>query len=149
MLCDEKQELTEHKLVNIKIRIGLWKVTSEVFENFWTAKQKFQKHTETWLKKIDGQLITKTLVPLANFSKLKNNINWADNEIKKNVWEDLVHLYIKIKTFSLFRSKMNPTRHCFGKPKLGQLEQQSNYQAILQQGPETSLEEFKNKYFDT
>ena len=33
--------------------------------------------------------------------------------------------------------------------KLGQLEQQSNYQAILQQGPETSLEEFKNKYFDT
>ena len=92
MLCDEKQELTEHKLVNIKIRIGLWKVTSEVFENFWTAKQKFQKHTETWLKKIDGQLITKTLVPLANFSKLKNNINWADNEIKKNVREDLVHL---------------------------------------------------------
>lgn len=88
-------------------------------------------------------------MPLANFSKLKNNINWADNEIKKNVWEDLVHLYIKIKTFSLFRSKMNPTRHCFGKPKLGQLEQQSNYQAILQQGPETSLEEFKNKYFDT
>lgn len=47
ILCDEKQELTEHKLVNTKIRIGLWKVTSEVFENFWTAKQKFQKHTET------------------------------------------------------------------------------------------------------
>ena len=44
---------------------------------------------------------------LANISKLKSNINYVDNEITKNILEDLIHLYIKTKTFSLLRSKMD------------------------------------------
>ena len=78
-LGDEKQELPEHKLVNTKNRGGLWKVTAEVFEIFSIAKQKFKKYTETCSNKIDGQLITKAVLEdtgvLANFSKLKSNIN--------------------------------------------------------------------------
>ena len=107
-LGDEKQELPEHKLVNTKNRGGLWKVTAEVFEIFCIAEQIFKKHTETCSNKIDGQLIAKAVLEdtgvLANFSKLKSNINYADNEITKDILEDLIHLYIKIRTFSLVRS---------------------------------------------
>ena len=110
-LGDEKQELPEHKLVNTKNRGGLWKVTAEVFEIFCIAEQIFKKHTETSSNKIDGQLITKAVLEdtgvLANFSKLKSNMNHADNEITKNILEDLIHLYIKTRTFSLVRSKMD------------------------------------------
>ena len=108
-LGDEKQELPEHKLVNTKNRNGLWKVTAEVFEIFCIAEQIFKKHTETCSNKIDGQLITKAVLEdtgvLANFSKLKSSINYADNEITKNILEDLIHLYIKTRTFSLVRNK--------------------------------------------
>ena len=110
-LGDEKQELPEHKLVNTKNRGGLCKITAEVFEIFCIAEQIFKKHTETSSNKVDGQLITKAVLEdtgvLANFSKLKSNMNHADNEITKNVLEDLIHLYIKTRTFSLVRSKMD------------------------------------------
>ena len=110
-LGDEMQELPEHKLVNTKNTGGLWKVTAEVFEIFCIAEQIFKKHTETSSNKVDGQLITKAVLEdtgvLANFSKLKSNMNHADNEITKNVLEDLIHLYIKTRTFSLVRSKMD------------------------------------------
>ena len=110
-LGDEKHKLPEHKLVNTKNRGGLWKVTAEVFEIFCIAEQIFKKHTETCSHKIDGQLITKAVLEdtgvLANFSKLKSNINYAQNEITKNILEDLIHLYIKTRTFSLVRSKMD------------------------------------------
>ena len=45
-LDDEKQDLPEHKLVNIKNRGSLWKVTAEVFDIFYIAAQIFKKHTE-------------------------------------------------------------------------------------------------------
>ena len=101
----------EHKLMNTKNRGGLWKVTAEVFEVFSIAEQIFKKQTETCSNKIDGQLITKAVLEdtgvLANFSKLKSNINYADNEITKNILEDLIQLYIKTKIFSLVRSKVD------------------------------------------
>ena len=109
-LGDNKQELPEHKVMNTKNRVGLWKVTAEVFETFCTATHMFKKHTETCSNKTDGQLITKAVLEdtsvLANVSKLKSSINHADNEITKNILEDFVHLYIKIRTFTLVRSKM-------------------------------------------
>ena len=110
-LGDEKQELPEHKLVITRNRGGVWKVTAEVFEIFCKAEQILKKNTETCSNKIDGQLITKAVLEdtgvLANFSKLKSNINYADNEITKNILDDLIHLYIKTRTFSLVRSKVD------------------------------------------
>ena len=108
-LGDEKQELPEHKLAINKNRGSLWKVTAEVFEIFCIAQQIFKKHVETSSNAIDGHLMTKTILEdtgkLANFSKLKCNINHAENEITKNILEDFNHLYIKIRTFSVVRSK--------------------------------------------
>ena len=81
----------------------------------------FKKHTETCSNKIDGQLISKAVLEdtgvLANFSKLKSNINYADNEITKNILEDLIHLYINTRTFSLVRSKMDPHKLLLRKSK--------------------------------
>ena len=110
-LGDEKQELPEHKLVNTKNRGGLCKITAEVFEIFCIAEQIFKKHAEKSSNKIDGHLITKAVLEetgvLANVLRLKSKINHADNEIIKNILEDLIHLYIKTRTFSLVRSKMD------------------------------------------
>ena len=88
---------TEHKLVNTKIRKGsLWKGTAEVFEVFCIAEQIFKKHTETPANKTDGQLITKEVIEdtgvLANFPKLKGNINHADKGTTKNIPEEPIHL---------------------------------------------------------
>ena len=120
-LGDEKQELPEHKLVNTKNIGGLWKVTAEVFEIFCIAEQMLKKHTETCSNKIDGQLITKAVLEdtgvLAKFSKLKSNINYADNKITKNILEDFSHLYIKTRTFSLVRSKMDAQKLLLQKNK--------------------------------
>ena len=120
-LGDEMQELPEHKLANTKNRGDQWKVTAEVFEIFCISEQIFKKHTETSSNKVDGQLITKAVLEdtgvLANFSKLKSNMNHADNEITKNVLEDLIHLYIKTRTFSLVRSKMDAHKLLFRKNK--------------------------------
>ena len=101
-----KQELPEYKLVNTKHRGGLWKVTADIFDNFYIAEHIFKKHTETCSNKIDGQLITKAVLEdigtLAIFSKFKINVNDSDNEIIKNILEDLIHLYIETR-----RSKMD------------------------------------------
>ena len=82
--------------MNTKNRDGLWKVTAGVFGIFCIAEQIFKNHTETFSNKIDGQLTTKAVLEdksvMAKFSKLKSNINYADNEITKNILEDLIHL---------------------------------------------------------
>ena len=97
--------------MSTKNRGGLWKVTAEVFEIFCMAEQIFKKYKETCSNKIDGQLITKAVLKdaraLVNFSKLTSNINNADNEITLNILEELIHLYIKTRTFLLVRSKMD------------------------------------------
>ena len=41
-LDDKKQELPEHKLVNVKNRTDLLKVTGEVFQSFRITKQMFK-----------------------------------------------------------------------------------------------------------
>ena len=87
------------------------KVAADVFETLIIAKQIFKKHRETCSNKTDGQVITKAVLVdtgvLAIFSKLKSNVIHADNEITKNILEDLIHLYIMTRTFSLVRSKMD------------------------------------------
>ena len=81
-LADEKQKLPEHKLVNIKSRGGIWKVTAAAFEIFCIVEKVFIKHTETCFNKTDSQLITKVVQKgidePANFWKLKSNMNYAE-----------------------------------------------------------------------
>ena len=150
-LGDEKQELLEHKLVNTKNRGGLWKVTAEVFEIFCIAEQIFKKHTETSSNKVDGQLITKAVLEdtgvLANFSKLKSNMNHADNEITKNVLEDLIHLYIKTRTFSLVRSKMDAHKLLLRKNKARSLRTEIKKSCDTQESSSNFLRRIQKQLF--
>ena len=113
----------------------------------------FKKHTETCSNKIDGQLITKAVLEdtgvLANFSKLKSNINYADNEITKNILEDLIHLYINTRTFSLVRSKMDAHKLLLRKNKARSFRTGIKKSCDTPASPETSLEGYKNSYFDS
>ena len=118
--------MPEHKLVNVKKRGGLWKFTAEVFEIFCIAEQIFKKQTETCSNKIDGQLITKAVLEdtgvLANISKLKSYTNYDDNEITKDIEEELIHLYIKNRIFSLVRGKTDALKLLLQKSKAKSLK---------------------------
>ena len=109
-------------MYNTKNRSDIWKVTQNFFEIFCRAEQIIKKHTEICSNKTDGQLITKPVLEntgvLANFPKLKSNINYADNEITKIILEDLIHLHIKARTFSLVRSEMNARKLLLRKKKV-------------------------------
>ena len=54
---------------------------------------------------------------LENFSRLKSNINYADKETTKSILEDPIHLHIKMRTFSLVRSKMDAQKLLLRKNK--------------------------------
>ena len=150
-LGDEKQELPEHKLVNTKNRGDLWKVTAEFFEIFCIAEEIFKKHTETFSNKIDGQLITKAVLEdtgvLANFSKLKSDINHADNKITKNILEYLIHLYLKTRTFSLVRSKMDAHKLFLRKNKARSLRTEIKKSCDTQESSSNFLRRIQKQLF--
>ena len=76
-----------------------------MFEIFCVAEGKFREQTANFANKIDGHLITKSVIEdanvLANFSKLKEKV--IDKEIGKNFLEDIIYFYVKTRTFSLVK----------------------------------------------
>lgn len=79
-------------------------IYSRVFKIFCISEEICKKLTET-SNKIDGKLVSKTVLEdtgaLENLSKFKSHINYADIEVTKD------HLYIKTRTFSLVKSRMD------------------------------------------
>ena len=70
-LCDEKQDLPEHKLLNT-INLG-WSMESysEVFESFCIFEQVFKKQTGICSSKIDGKFNATGCKCAGNFFKAK------------------------------------------------------------------------------
>ena len=112
--------------MNAKSRVGLWKITAEVFENFCITAKIFKKHTERCSNQIDGKLITKAVLEdagvLGNFSKLNSNINYVGNEIAKNFLKASIICANRSDSFHLLEVKWVPIS--FGRSKPGHLEQQ-------------------------
>lgn len=105
--------------MNAKNKGGLWKVAVEAFEIFGIAELILKKYTGTCSNKTEDPIITKVVVEdtgvLVNFSKLRSNINYANNEITKNIIQDLLHPYIKTRTFAPVRSNANAHKLFFQK----------------------------------
>lgn len=107
---DENKELSEHKLVNAQNRGGLWKVTQDVISIFAAAESHFVTATKRAYNKIDCHLIVSALMKdswvLLNFSKIRSSsIDKVKKEVAFNLLEDLLTLYIRVRTFSYVKDK--------------------------------------------
>ena len=96
-------------LVDARDRGGLWKVTRDVVDIFTEAEACFREYVKTSTKKINAQFIVLSLMKncsvLTNLKKLRNS---ASDNIKKevavNFLEDLLMLYIRVRTFSYVKN---------------------------------------------
>ena len=101
-------EKQNQKLVDIQTRGGLTKVVDEAQEMFILAEQLFRKTTETekHLKKIDINAMTEELLQDTKIISLYKAIigtsdtNDRDNEVKVNLLENILKLYLRVRSFS-------------------------------------------------
>ena len=106
----DETDTTNHKLVNIKDRGGLWKVNTDVFSIFSTAESYFLKSTKHFTNKIDCKSIVSSMVEdpwvMVKFSKIKSK---SEEKVRKevvlNLLEDMLTLYIRVRSHSYAKSK--------------------------------------------
>ena len=79
------------------------------------------------------------------FSKLKSNTDYDDSEVTRNFLENLIHLYIKNRTFLLFTSKMDAQKFLLWKNKAMSLRAAIKNSCDI--STSSSLEGYKNSYF--
>lgn len=97
--------LPEHKHVNIMDRGGLWKVNENVTSIFKVAESYFKVATQKKVTKIDSKnivsILMKNATVLHHASVIKGK---SEEEIKKEVFlnllEDLLTLYLRLRSFS-------------------------------------------------
>ena len=103
--------LPEHRHVNVLNRGGLWKVNEDVIAIFSVAEAYFLSP----IKKLQNKIVSKNIVNglmkncmvLQSFAKVRQSS--PDNlkkEIVFNLLEDLLTLYIRVRTFSFFKDKV-------------------------------------------
>ena len=97
-------------LVHAKDRGELWTVNAEVLEIFCAVETHFRHLTSCAHRNIDSQKMVSELLRnssvLCNFNKLRNiTTEKVSKEIAFNLLEQLVLLYIRVRTFSWVKSK--------------------------------------------
>ena len=103
--------LPEHRHVNVLNRGGLWKVNEDVIAIFSVVEAYFLSST----KKLQNKIVSKDIVNaltencmvLQSFAKVRRSS--PDNikkEIAFNLLEDLLRLYIRVRTFSFVKDKV-------------------------------------------
>ena len=107
---DENVTLPEHKHVNIMDRGGLWNVNENVTSIFKIAERYFRTATQKHVIKIDSNSIVSNLMANATVlhhatvlkSKSEETIK---KEVALNLLEDLLTLYIRVRSFSFANDK--------------------------------------------
>ena len=108
----ENLPLPEHKHIEILDRGGLWKVDNNVTLIFKVAECHFKTITSVPTTKIDCKSIVSTLMknPIIheNMSKIrsKSTDTIIKKEINLNLLEDLLTLYIRVRTFSFAKGQI-------------------------------------------
>ena len=111
-------EKQNQELVDIQTRDGFTKVVDEAQEMFILAEQLFLKTTETekHLKKIDINAMTEELLQDTKIISLYKAIigtsdrNDLDNEVKVNLLDNILKLYLRVRSFS-FAKDITSTRN--------------------------------------
>ena len=108
----ENLPLPEHKHIEILDRGGLWKVDNNVILIFKVAECHFKTITSVPTTKIDSKSIVSTLMknPIIheNMSKIrsKSTDTIVKREIALNLLQDLLTLYIRVRTFSFAKGQI-------------------------------------------
>ena len=107
----ETVSLPEHRHVDVLNRGGLWKVNEDVIVIFSVAEPYLLSSTKKLQNKILSKYIVNALMEnfmvLESFAKVRQNP--PDNikkEIAFNLLVDLVTLYIRVRTFSYVKDKV-------------------------------------------
>ena len=109
-------DMPEHKLIDARNRGGLWKVTKEVISIFTSAESLFHSFVIKNYNKIDSKEMVSCLMKdcgvLSNFSKIRNLATDSESKevsVKKEVYlnllQDLLMLYIRVRSFSFVKDK--------------------------------------------
>ena len=88
----------------------MWKVNENVISIFNVAEAYFKSATKNLIWKIDSEEIVSKLlkepVVLQNFSRIRlSSSDEIKKEIAMNLLEDLLTLYVRVRTFSAVRDK--------------------------------------------
>ena len=107
----ETVSLPEHRHVDVLNRGGLWKVNEDVIAIFSVAETYFLSSTRKLQNKIVSKDIVNALMEncmlLENFAKVRrSSLDNIKEEIAFNLLEDLLTLYIRVRTFSYVKDKV-------------------------------------------
>ena len=95
------------KFVDAKNRGGLWNVSSNVIHIFARVELIFRKSTRTFQKKIDSKNLVKDTGVLSDFSKICDiSCTKVSNEVSLNLLNHLITLYIRLRSFSYAKEKV-------------------------------------------
>ena len=100
-----------YKHINLFDRGGLWRVNEDVISIFTVAETYFLSASKKSINNIDSKSIVAELLKnsliLTNFSKVRSNSqDKITKEIALNLLEDLLMLYIRLRTFSFVKDKV-------------------------------------------
>ena len=109
--CSGDDNLPEHKLVTSRDRKGLWKVSPIVTNIFVIAEKTFRTYTSKVYNKIDSNEMVNTLLQdqfvNSSVSKLRDlSTMTIKKELALNITEDLLMKYIRTRTFSFVKDKV-------------------------------------------
>ena len=108
---EEDSDLEEHRLITVRDRGGLWKTRKEVISIFTTAESLFRRFVSKCHNKINAVEMVSALMKdssvISNFSKLCDQYPQAvKGELRKNMLHDILSLYIRVRTFSFVKDKV-------------------------------------------
>ena len=114
----------------MKDRGGLWEVNSDATAIFSAAESYFLSATKQFTIKIDYHEIVSTMMKdpwvLSNFSKMKNaSSEDVKKEVAFNLMEDLLTLYIRVRSHSYAKDKQQIHKIQASKSKLDHYVQKS------------------------
>ena len=107
---EDSAENPQFKLINARDRGGLWKVRKEVVAIFMVAESLFKLSVTKNHNKVDSKEMVASLMKdssvLCNFTKVSNLCSEpTKKEISLNLLQDLLMLYIRLRTFSYAKDK--------------------------------------------
>eukprot|EP00111_Clytia_hemisphaerica_P012461 TCONS_00036563-protein len=108
----QETDVSHHRLVNLNNRGGLWKVNRSIFNVFMLAESYFvSATTDRKVTRINVEYIVSSLMAnpflLANFNSIRHKAETpVKKEIAMNLLDDLLTLYVRIRSHSFAKDKV-------------------------------------------